>query len=268
MKIGMISVADKIKFLTEDAYKDLIYSFDGKDASFIRQYDQDFPWLDEYFKQKDFYVESSAGVCLPSLNCPIDLSSEEKSQNDLTNIRIFYTALKDMTPLQAQNKYMWTYLAHDTYYEYAVHRWRSGNESFINNRMIMRDTSPITLRRHSLARLWWFGYSTYDEEHENTNPFKYTELLFRRGQQACYDLVERNYSRDKFVTMGILRGLEQVLNDGIPENYVTANVLRETAHNFNKKAAVGSLNLMGVDDIQKMSYDMIFEEMKRQSTLK
>lgn len=69
-------------------------------------------------------VNSSIDVVKVELVLSEDKSVEQKNSDDLTNTKQLYSAWKDsLTPQQATNKYLWTYLSHHTYYEYVVKRW-------------------------------------------------------------------------------------------------------------------------------------------------
>ena len=112
------------------------------------------------------------------INPPDNAGNSEKNANDITNIKQVYDAWKDLTPLQASNKYLWTYYCHrDDYKEYIQKRWRGDafSPKQVESRFFVFDNKRNLVRENALSSLWWKGYLTYDSSADN--PFWIAETL-------------------------------------------------------------------------------------------
>lgn len=108
-------------------------------------------------------------VCLYLHILPGKKDDAQKSQEDLVNTRLIYEAFRNLTPLQASNKYMWTYLCHAVpeYRAYIQDRWMQEERSnTIKNRFFVTTPGSL-LNDNALSRLWWYGYLTYDRHSSN-----------------------------------------------------------------------------------------------------
>lgn len=116
----------KVSYFSDEAYGDLY----AKISNNTSKYYQDEDWLDEYFKGREYKFESTIDFSLPELySFPDPLTDENKTDEDIANVRIIYGQLKKLSPLQATNKYMWACLAHTVYCKYVQHRWNDGKLS-------------------------------------------------------------------------------------------------------------------------------------------
>jgi hypothetical protein len=172
----------------------------------ISHYKDSKPWLDKYFGEASYSL-------LSNIQCKdIQLKNSEGSTNfDLENTKILYSALKNLRIPQATDERLWSYLAHTIFWEYMVSRWKvksGGDEqktvNFIKNRYFF-DAPARGPVRNGLARLWWYGYITYDESLDD--PFELTEVLYR-SQQISLHIGDRSFTRNPAIRKSILQGLK------------------------------------------------------------
>jgi hypothetical protein len=145
------------------------------------------PWLSEAILGSGWCRETGVALkALPQLE-------QTRPADDLQNTRLIHTALRTLTPVQAMDERLWTYLAHVTYWKYMQERWGSDAVAaryFFKNRGI----SGLTL--HGIARLWWFGHVTYDPG--RPDPYELTGVLLSM-QDIQTGLLQRTIGRSAHI---------------------------------------------------------------------
>ncbi len=233
-----------LPYFTLDAYDELY----GSMADNAWLYDRDEPWLDEYFKGRTYRKTSGVEASLPTL------AEGPDEQLDLINARMLYDSLRDLTPLQATNARLWSFLAHETYYSYAVKRW-SGGKNWIKERMFCGSSpSTRTLERNAISRLWWFAHLTYDES--SSDPYHLTKTLLTR-QQVCMDLLDYSYTYDKTITLGLLEGLADFIDEIEPDGIT--KVWRSCVQYVNLYGASFCLDALDRDAIGDLSFNFLMD---------
>lgn len=238
-------------YFTEEAYDRLLNDVNEN----VERYKETEPWLQDYFGNNNYYkVSKSVNVnAFSPYFVPGKKSDLQKSQEDLANVRFMYDAFKSLTPLQASNKYMWTYLCHDNAdcRRYIIDRWMSdARENTVKTRFFVRNSSDL-LNDNALSRLWWYGYLTYDEG--NSNHYELTEILLM-NQTICTDVIDTlnrmNFERIKGVLLA-LRDFREIV--GEKESII--DYFRECKKYLNHYAAVTTLELLDHEEIRKLTLD-------------
>lgn len=188
-------------------------SFDRLQANIpsnYHKYTESKSWLEAYFSGNGWAVDSNtlkgASFSLVSPGSKLDFSD-----SDLENTRILYPALKHLTPLQASDPRLWTYLTHVTHWDYMRKRWpieqylgKSRLRDNIQERYFFMPDRSRALIRNGLARLWWYGYCSYDEV--RSDPFELTGVLLK-NLDVTQSILERTFSRNTSVTKAMLEVL-------------------------------------------------------------
>lgn len=240
-----------LNYFTEEAYEKLLHEIkDNADKYFNED-----EWLDDYFSNRNDYYQTSKSVdvnrFVPAYTHG-NKTDEQKSQDDLINVRMIYDAYKNLTPLQASNKYMWTYLCHAVpeFRKYIRDRWMAeARENTIKTRFFVTDSG--SLFDNALSRLWWYGHLTYDVN--NSNHYALTEILLI-NQTICTDVIDTlnrmNFNRIKGVLLAI-RDFKELLKEkeGITEYF------RKCKKYLNHYAAVTTLDFLEAEEIQKLAFD-------------
>ena len=142
------------------------------------------------------------------------------SLHDLENTKLLYGALKHLTPAQAADERLWTYLSHVTFWPYMRARW--GVEKYQDNprlreviqeRYFFMADRPRALVRNGIARLWWYGHTTYDNT--RADPFELTAVLLK-NLDVAQSVLERNFSRNQSVVHAVLSVLARLEAEGKP----------------------------------------------------
>lgn len=237
-------------YLTEEAYDSLIADIEIN----AEKYSGSDDWINEYFGNTDTYFNTSKSVDVGAFTpyfVPGPKSDADKTREDLINARALYDAFKGLTPLQASNKYMWTYLCHAVpiYRDYIRDRWMSdARENTIKTRFFVT-TSGSLLNDNALSRLWWYGYLTYDSK--NSNHYALTEILLM-NQTICTDVMDTlnrmNFNRIKGILWAIRDFREVIGNEGITDYF------RECKKYLNHYAAVTTMDFLEPEEIRDLAY--------------
>lgn len=244
-----------LSYFEEPAYEKLRQDISNNVEHYIIE---DISWLDIYFEGIAYFKESRwVMVQNADLTYELDkkLSTEEKNIQDLTNVRILYEAFKNLTPLQATNKFMWAYLAHTKFKGYTVSRWINNPDNdkiqgTISERFFVAGQNGL-IRMNAISRLWWAGYLTYDENNP-ADPYHLTKILLT-GQQIWADILDTPFCGNKKIIKGILLGLKKYLEEE-KINTNLADFVRECIKYFRRYAAVTNVDFLEEAEIMDIVY--------------
>ena len=113
---------------------------------------------------------------------------------DSRSAQTVYTALKKLTPQQASDERLWTYLCHVECPAYVSGRWlgpRPGKDEEAARRVrnhFFAHGNRALIRDNGLSRLWWLGFIACDVEPEDPGAFL-ERLLHRQDVRSA--LIER-----------------------------------------------------------------------------
>lgn len=190
--------------LTEDALNLLTYE--------LRQNDN----VADFFHAADeIAMDAKYRIPLPeALELPQELSSAQK--DDASNAIMLYEALGEMSPANAADSRLWTYLTFVGIRDYMEQRWDPNTSSNLNNYVrdhwLMNSQSARIRVRNGAARLWWVTHLTVDHyfEHElsqeTNDPYAYTKWVFG-NENRRQSLFERNIGRSPIVRWAAMETL-------------------------------------------------------------
>lgn len=109
---------------------------------------------------------------------------KNEDENDSENAKIIYEFYKNLTPTQASDIRLWTYLAHTDCRKYLQKRWfkqvegksEEEQKASILTHWFIPNLSARSLARHGVAWLWWGSYLTYDKTRKD--PYELTREFF------------------------------------------------------------------------------------------
>ncbi len=234
------------KFLRDDALRQLTQNL----KTLFPRYMEDSPWLDDYFGHTRWSAESSVAI-------PDDLGlrlPDEDSDYDLENTRTIYTALKHLTPSQASDERLWAYMAHVTEWTYMRGRWpaeRYANREKpykpIRERYLFGSNRARSGTRHGIARLWWYGYTSYDES--RADPFELTGVLLKT-LDVTQSVLERAFSLNRPLTHGLLQALLEREQAGEPR--YERETVRSVAKHIVHIGGVTIVDMLSTDDVKSI----------------
>lgn len=221
--------------------------------------------LNDYFAPKievpvEGELQSTLKVndSIPSLN--IDITSDVEN-----SIKVF-EYLQNLDKTQASDKRLWIYLSHVTFREYTLGRWgiktsqdelaisadaRRKAISYVAEHWFLSGSSR-SLRRHSIARLWWAAYLTAapwetDPEYfaglDTSDKYTYTKILFST-QDIYQQTLERNLGRSNKMLIAILEYLRQN-----PETSQNREAIRSIMKELNLMLGYRKLAVLSFDEL-------------------
>jgi Family of unknown function (DUF6339) len=202
---------NKLKFLKQPSLDRLQANI----ASNQNRYAGATTWLDSYFTGSNWFVESNI---VEAASIQLQPPTSKTDLFDLENTRIVYTALRHITPVQASDPRLWAYLTHVTHWEYMRERWpieqylgKPRLREIIQERYFFMPDRSRALIRNGMARLWWYGYCSYDEMRDD--PFELTSALLK-NLDVTQSILERAFSRNTMVTKVVLSVLLDCEKEG------------------------------------------------------
>lgn len=248
----------KLPYFPEPAYDDLFAGIEKNLDHYLHNDD----WLSTFFDGRNFTKESSIEVHKPTLMV-MDIGSDDgtKSLEDLANVRLIYESFK-LTPWQATNRYLWTYLSHITYKDYVYHRWLTSPTEVpartVRTRYFATGNSN-SLFDNAISRLWWYGYISYDEENTK-DPWHLAKILLM-NQTICSDFVDTRYCHNHTIGKGVLLALKEFNGMLGPREGIT-DYFRDFNKYFNRYGAVSSLDFLSPEDIYHIAIEYLTKARK------
>ncbi len=211
-----------------------------------KRYMQDESFLNNYFGGTNWYVEST--IVIPD-QIDLQIPTLKSELLDLENTRIIYSALKHLTPLQASDHRLWAYFSHVSHWEYMRKRWPVeqyiGKERFrevMNERYFYLSDRSRALLRNGMARLWWYGYCTYDES--RADPFELTAALLKKLDVA-QNFAENAFGRN----VEVIKTLLEVV---LEHQFYERDPVRDLARYINSIGGVTIIDAIPRDDLREM----------------
>lgn len=205
------------------------------------KYHETSPWSVAYLEDAELPGEvtmiADRGIKEINLILPTSDNPKEKSKDDINNCIRVYDALKYLPPSVAADPRLWSYLCHETFYEYMVKRWpiEKGADT-VNERYFTTSGGARTRYRNGISRLWWIPHLTYDENLDD--PYSLTRVILRRQ-----DDMENFMGRNLNLNRKVLHAMLHVLKDKNIEEY-SRNVLRDLLEDINKIGGVSVLDAL------------------------
>lgn len=232
----------KIKYLRDVCFDNLLENIKNN----YDKYKNKNVWIDTYFPNNDYFIESNIEINEATLIVDKRL--------DYNNAILLFESMKNLTPYQATNSYLWAYLSHKKYYDYMNLRWALTNDEFdfsditkIKERYFCQPTRRGLLR-NGISRLWWVTYLSFNPE--GNNHYQYTKILFS-DEDLLMGLMERDYAMCKNVVLGIMKYMSEFLD--INEKLPSRDTRRKLFKYINMIGATTLLELLSIEEIYNIT---------------
>lgn len=254
----------RLKYFSEEAFEELKSSYSSQQARYINENPEQ--WVEEYLKSKGINnfckMSGIAGRDISLVYHDYELirlengkkaSDAQINEDDLVNTRLIYDEYKNkLTPLQANDQYLWAALCHMDFSEYIVKRWLDKGEVDIIRYFASSTSSKSLCKENAISRLWWAGYLTYDEH--SADPYRLTKILFS-AQQVMSDLFDQPVHMNKKIVQGMLEALEKIQEE---RGDKATPVFRKCCWScFNHYSVVAVLESLSVEEIKNLAYNYI-----------
>ena len=173
---------------------------------------------DNLERNREHYLAGRAGRILASLEGAVLESRIEAAPppplmipadnnlRDAENVRRVFQWLHRLSPVQASDSRLWTYLTHGPYADYTAARCPIRPDTNVADRIreryFLEGEGLASIVRNSIARLWWFGYLTREEG--QADPFALTDVMLSL-QDIQVAFLERAIGRSPQILRGALR---------------------------------------------------------------
>lgn len=221
----------------------------------VERYKLDDVWVDRFFEGNVWNFPSTVKIDTVDLHMP----QSGTLHFDFENTKKIYTALKGISVIQATDERLWTYLTHTLFWNYMRKRWPV--ESYLDKEkpvdalkeryffMANRDRALI---RNGIARLWWYGYVSYDDERKD--PFELTRMLLSKLDIA-QSLLERSFSRNPDITKAVLSVLMQKEQE--ESFFIDRERFRSLMMHINQLGGVTILDTLDRSDLEELIREKI-----------
>lgn len=233
----------RIQFLKEAALERLKTNIEAN----IEKYSEESnAWIYEYFDGEDPFLEYKKEVGEIKLN----MSAEKPETTDIENAKILYLALKDIDNSQASDERLWAGLAHGQLWKYARYRCKTLESKIsadsIKSNYFFKQNPHRAVIRNVIARLWWVGRLTYDENNK-ADPFYAIQWFSGDFHSKVTSLFSSNFSSNIHITLAYLKAVIEIENKG---EKVNREVYRELVKYLNMIGGTFILDYLSEDEIK------------------
>ncbi len=182
---------------------------------------------------------------------------QERAATDRANVLIARQALDMLTPVQAADGRLWTWLAHTHCAEYVKRRWMHSRPDeereairAVQNHFFVRGSRSL-IRENGVSRLWWIGEIAHRVEPGGEEQF--LEVMLST-QEIRQQVLER-----PGLTMNthVLRALYRLMrrrweSDGPTAPLLEREAFRRWMRRLNGRGGVALLDAMNDDQLQAL----------------
>ena len=245
----------RLECFTEEAYYKLLNAIPDNSKYYFGDED----WLNLYFGNEVAYSQKLPLIVnkFTPKYTPGRKSDPQKAKEDLENTKLLYDAFISLTPYDASNKFMWTYLCHadPECRAYIRDRWmQNTRENTIMTRFFVKSPGSL-LNDNALSRLWWYGYLTYDPE--SSNHYELTEVLLT-NQTICTDVMDTLNRMNPNRMRGVLLGIKD-FKEQFPDYEGITNCFRECNKELNHYAAVTTMEFLDIEEIRDIVLNLMIK---------
>lgn len=246
----------RLRYLTNDSYDQLLSEMDNNKCRYLSGSN----FMPEFFNGNEKYFEESSALEVSRVKLESipnwEMTDEDKSVQDLANTRLIYDGFKKLSPLQATNRCMWTYLCHDDYIEYIRNRWLPRtvdnlDVSTIRTRFFVEKNGNL-LNDNAISRFWWYGHLTYDSA--AADHYHLTKILFT-NQTIATDVMDTFNRMNPERIRGVLMAIELFKEDLPGDGRGITEYFRECKKFLNHYGAVTLLDFLTAEEIKDLAYD-------------
>lgn len=196
----------KIHFLKEDALIALKANVAANLANYKKPTNE---WIYDYFQGEDPFME--ANFECEDFQLLVSPKYDEISYTDVQNVRILYSALKNLTDTQATDERLWAGICHYDLWDYLNKRWKAEDDRLTSQLVLSRYFISNTFGRkrgltvNTLSKLWWIGRLTYDQK--RSDPFELLKYFETEFSTKLLLILSNNFVSSFEITSGLLEAL-------------------------------------------------------------
>lgn len=197
----------KVHFLTENALEALRTNIPANRKHYCENTND---WIYDYFAPDMPFMEYKQDF--PDFKLVFN-ENEEMGKIDVNNTIILYTAMKSLTDSQAIDERLWAGMCHYDFWDFLQKRWQLEDyhklsERDIKSRFFFGQGQKRSLITNTLAKLWWIGRLTYDED--RSDPFELTKYLENDYSTKTMIIFSNNYMSNHNISVGLFSALKKL----------------------------------------------------------
>lgn len=216
----------------------------------------------EKYRQPVFDYDEDAVLIMPGIEDVQEQGLPEriKPRDDFESAKEVFLSLKKLSPIQASDPRLWTYLSHVYLYEYMTQRWHdvitgeTSKSDYIIEHWFVKTPSQQCLMRNAISGLWWAAYLSFDET--RTDPFELTKVFYKDLDLPTRTIGTYRIGRHKEAVKGILQFIKD-FPDVMYSHYETKT--RYILKHFNVIGGSKTLSLFDMDFFYNECKEMITE---------
>lgn len=176
---------------------------------------------------------------------------ELKVPNDyITNTKIIYDSLRELTPAQASKESLWFSLANTFYLDYTLKLLSSNDRTKVKNALFIKVKREQLIQ--CISKYWWLGYLLCDEESDS--PYELMEFFCSQSTMGkVISFFSSKLTSNKQITLGIVQGIKD-RKDVIKNLWASYAFINE---HFNNIGGVKILDLLTREEIYYETIDFI-----------
>lgn len=168
-------------------------------------------WLEEEFDNTLFLDTKYPEI--PDII--LDTSAKEPFDTEAYNVKQVYGNLKFLSESQASDERLWAGLSLGYFWNYVQYRWKvekNCTAAHIKQHYLYGFNVRRSLTRNAIARLWWIGRLTYDEN--RADPWEITEFVCENAN-FIQDILERNTSNNPRIIQEFVDAIKDARKQGL-----------------------------------------------------
>lgn len=162
----------------------------------------------KFYDESEFIIDQEKLLMIPNIYEPNNLNGKLRINDDYASAIAIYEAYEKLTPLQASDERLWTYLSHVDLFNYLQERWpKEKTSSYVIDHWFIESISPGKLIRDNLSGMWWAVKLSVDEERDDK--YELTKVLFRDRDLPFRRLGQLRIGRYRPVVIAILEFIKE-----------------------------------------------------------
>ena len=143
----------------------------------------------------------------------LQLDSNTRGSDEKDNVIKIHSHLQDLPHSIACDARFWTGLTIGSFWNYTKERWldKEDNLGLVRDHFLFVGQSKKVYTRNAIARLWWLGDLTHDEDRDD--PYEVTGFILQ-DTDYIVNLLERNFSSNKKITREFVDAVEKARTEG------------------------------------------------------
>lgn len=223
-------------------------------------------WVNNLEDFDDAFVEHNS-ISLPD-DFEFDMTAPNNpSSTEIENIKIFYSALKDLSNSEATDERLWVGLSHSEvcwpYLRYRVinklitddKKSKENIKESIKSNYFFKQSAKRSLIVNTLSRLWWIGRLTYDENAPAGEEFESLAGIEYDTSTKILSIFSSNFTNNPKIVRAFLKGIIQIESENKQKLIDDGKTdIKETDYRVQRKINDNDIKVSSVNYLELIKY--------------